>query len=403
MITRRRFLRSSLVALPAMAGFGAAPSWLVRAAAQGGGKGKILIAVFQRGAADGLNMVVPFFEKRYYGLRPSIAVPAPGKTNGAIDLDGRFGLHPSLQPLKPLWDSGQLALIPAAGSPDSTRSHFEAQDQMESGTPGKTAEDGWLNRALPPAMPGASPVRAIAMGVRMPRTLRGARTAVAVSDLQQFQMRNPDAAGILESMYAATADAQLMAQGKETFEAVKMIESINRRPYAPVPGAQYFGEFGRSLQQIARLIKADVGVEAAFADIGGWDHHNNEVPQLTNLLREFGTSLAAFTRDMGDRMEDIVLVTMSEFGRTAQENGNGGTDHGHGNVMMVFGGPVHGGKIYGRWPGLETEQLFEQRDLAVTTDFRDVIGELVHSHFGRKPDQVFPGYQPDEPLGLLLR
>ncbi len=361
MCTRRRFLRSSLMAVPAVAGLGAAPSWLVRAAAQNGAKRKILIAVFQRGAADGLNMVVPFFEKRYYGMRPSIAVPPPGKTNGAIDLDGRFGLHPSLQPLKPIWDSGQLALVPAAGSPDASRSHFEAQDQMESGAPGKTVEDGWLNRALSPATPGASPVRAIALGARMPRTLRGPRGAVAVNDLQQFQMRNPDAASILESMYAATADAQLMAQGKETFEAVKIIESVNRRPYAPAAGVQYFGEFGRGLQQIARLIKADIGVEAAFTDIGGWDHHSNEAPQLTNLLREFAASLAAFARDMGDRMEDIVVVTMSEFGRTAWENGSSGTDHGHGNVMMALGGPVRGGKM----------------------------------------DQVFPGYNPGVPLGLL--
>jgi uncharacterized protein (DUF1501 family) len=202
-------------------------------------------------------------------------------------------------------------------------------------------------------------------------------------------------------MYATTADAKLMASGKETFDAVKMIESIGRSPYTPANGAQYVGEFGRSLQQVARLIKADVGVEAAFADIGGWDHHSNEAPQLSNLLQQFGASLAAFARDMGDRMEDIVVVTMSEFGRTVKEDGNNGTDHGHGNVMTVLGGPVRGGRIYGRWPGLEPEQLFEQRDLAVTTDFRDVLGELVSGHLGQKIDRVFPGYKPDSPLGLL--
>jgi uncharacterized protein (DUF1501 family) len=303
--------------------------------------------------------------------------------------------------LKPFWDSGRLAIIEAAGSPDPSRSHFEAQDQMESGTPGKTTEDGWLNRALAPATAATSAVRAIAVGAKMPRTLRGSRAAVAVSDLQQFQVRNQDAAGILERMYAATADAQLMAKGKETFEALKMIEAINRGPYTPAAGVQYLGEFGRGLQQIARLIKADVGVEAAFADIGGWDHHTNENPQLTNLLREFGTSLAAFANDMGNRMEDIVLVTMSEFGRTARESGNAGTDHGHGNVMFVLGGPVRGGKVHGRWPGLEAEQLFEQRELAITTDFRDVLGELVGRHLGQKADQVFPGYKQGEPLGLV--
>jgi uncharacterized protein (DUF1501 family) len=384
-----------------MAGVGVAPSWLVRAAAAEGNKRKILVAIFQRGAADGLNVVVPFFEKRYYQLRPTIAVPEPGKSNGAIDLDGRFGLHPSLQPLKAFWDSGQLAIVEATGSPDPTRSHFEAQVFMESGTPGKMTEDGWLNRALPQAASAVSPLRAIAIGAQLPRTLRGSHAAVAVNNLDQFQMRNQPAANILESMYATTADAKLMASGRETFEAVNMIQSISRAPYTPANGAQYAGEFGRSLQQIARLIKADVGVEAAFADIGGWDHHSNEAPQLTNLLQQFGTSLAAFARDMGDRMEDIVLVTMSEFGRTVAEDGNSGTDHGHGSVMTVLGGPVRGGRIYGRWPGFEPEQLFERRDLAVTTDFRDVLGELVSHHLGQSVGQVFPGYKPDAPLGLL--
>jgi len=398
MFTRRFFLRASAVA---MAGVGVAPSWLVRAAAAEGNKRKILVAIFQRGAADGLNVVVPFFEKRYYQLRPTIAVPEPGKSNGAIDLDGRFGLHPSLQPLKAFWDSGQLAIVEATGSPDPTRSHFEAQDFMESGTPGKMTEDGWLNRALPQAASAVSPLRAIAIGAQLPRTLRGSHAAVAVNNLDQFQMRNQPAANILESMYATTADAKLMASGRETFEAVNMIQSISRAPYTPANGAQYAGEFGRSLQQIARLIKADVGVEAAFADIGGWDHHSNEAPQLTNLLQQFGTSLAAFARDMGDRMEDIVLVTMSEFGRTVAEDGNSGTDHGHGSVMTVLGGPVRGGRIYGRWPGFEPEQLFERRDLAVTTDFRDVLGELVSHHLGQSVGQVFPGYKPDAPLGLL--
>jgi uncharacterized protein (DUF1501 family) len=384
-----------------MAGVGTAPRWLTRVAAQGERRRKILIVIFQRGAADGLNLVVPFFEPRYYSMRPTIAVPAPGKPNGALDLDGRFGLHPSLQALKPFWDSGQLAFVDAVGSPDPSRSHFDAQDYMESGTPGRISVDGWLNRALPTATRDTSPVRAIAMGAKMPRTLSGNGGAVAIADLQQFQVRNQDSAGILESLYATAADAQLMAQGKRTFDAVKMIAAINRQPYTPNGGVQYFGEFGNALRQIARLIKADVGVEAAFADILGWDHHTNETPQLSGLLQQFGTALAAFARDMGDRMEDIVLVTMSEFGRTVQEDGNAGTDHGHGNVMMVLGGPVRGGQIYGRWPGLEPEQLFERRDLAVTTDFRGVLGELVSRHLGQPIDPVFPGFTAGESLGLL--
>jgi uncharacterized protein (DUF1501 family) len=401
MLTRRVFLRGSAVV---MAGAGIAPSWLARAAAAAEGKRKTLVAIFQRGAADGLNIVAPFSEKRYAELRPTIAVRAPGGQNGPIDLDGHFALHPSLQGLKPLWEKHQLAIVHAAGSPDASRSHFDAQDFMESGTPGKTTGDGWLNRALSPAVPGTSPLRAVALGAGMPRTLRGDKSAVSVGDMQSFQM-SEDAAGVLESMYTSAADPRLGTTGKDAFAAMKMIQSITQQPFTNGPDApQYFrgGELGRSLQQLARLIKADVGVEAAFAETGGWDHHGNEIQQMGGVLNQFGSALEAFCKDMGDRMDDIVLVTMSEFGRTAQENGNGGTDHGHGGVMMVLGGKVQGGKVYGRWPGLETEQLYEGRDLAVTTDFRDVLGELVTGHLGQKNlGQVFPGFEPGKPLGLL--
>ena len=399
MLTRRIFLRGSAIV---MAGMGPIPSWLVRAASAAEGRRKTLVAIFQRGAADGLNIVVPFGEKRYYDLRPTIAIQPPGGPNGAVDLDGHFGLHPSLQALKPLWEKQQLAIVEATGSPDPTRSHFDAQDFMETGTPGlKTTEDGWLNRALTPAEL-SSPLQAIAVGSQLPRTLRGSHPAVALSDLQQFQIRNGEAGAILEAMYQNTTDA-LGSAGRDAFAAMKMMQTMNRQPYTPANGARYpGGALGRSLQQIARLIKADAGVEAAFADVGGWDHHGNEPGQLFGLLREFGDALAAFSQDMGDRMEDIVLVTMSEFGRTAQENGDSGTDHGHGNVMMVLGGPVRGGKVYGRWPGLEPEQLYEGRDLAVTTDFREILGELVTGHLGQKSlTQVFPGYRPGESLGLL--
>jgi uncharacterized protein (DUF1501 family) len=409
MLTRRIFLRGSAIV---MAGMGAVPSWLARAASVEGRKRKILVAIFQRGAADGLNIVVPFSEKRYRDLRPTLAIAPPngqvnvnGPFNGnAIDLDGRFALNGAMQPLKALWDKQQLAIVEATGSPDSSRSHFEAQDSMESGTPGKTSGDGWLNRALPPAGDETSPLRAVAMGNQVARTLRGEREAIAVGDSQQFNMGNQNAATILERMYATSADAQWGRAGKNAFEAMKLMQSINRTPYNPQGDVQYGqgGPLGRSLQQLARLIKADAGVEAAFAEIDGWDHHGNENPQLANMLRQFSGALAAFSQDMGDRMEDIVLVTMSEFGRTVEENGNAGTDHGHGSMMMVLGGPVRGGKVYGKWPGLEKEQLFEGRDLAVTTDFRAVLGELIRGHLGQKDlGPVFPGYQPGEPLGLL--
>jgi uncharacterized protein (DUF1501 family) len=401
MLTRRFFVRGSALV---MAGAGAVPSWLGRAAAATQGKKKTLVAIFQRGAADGLSIVAPFGDKRYAELRPTIGVSAPGnpqrQPNG-IDLDGFFAFHPQLDALKPLWDKQQLAIVEATGSPDPSRSHFDAQDFMESGTPGAKG-NGWLNRALAPPTPKTSPLRAVAMGAQLPRTLWGDRSAIAVADMQQYKM-GEETASVVESMYASSSDKPLETAGKDAFAAMKMIQWLTSGNYSPDNRAQYGGsELGRNLQQVARLIKADAGVEAAFAEIGGWDHHQNEQQQMPNLLRQFGQALCGFAQDMGDRMEDIVLVTMSEFGRTAQENGDNGTDHGHGSLMMVLGGPVRGGKVYGRWPGLQKEQLYEGRDLDVTTDFRAVLGELVSGHLGQKDiAQVFPGFKPGEQLGLL--
>jgi len=402
MNTRRFFLRSSALAV---AGFGAAPAWMQRAfAAEGTARKKVFVTIFQRGAADGLNIVVPFTEKRYYALRPTIAIPEPGKDAGALDLNGTFGLHPALRPLKDLYDQKLLAIVEATGSPDPTRSHFDAQDYMESGTPGvKSTRDGWLNRSLSPAG-AASPVRAVSMGPRLPRTLRGANPAVALNSVKDFRVSDDSASMALQSMYAGSVDTELHGAGKDTFEAVKLLESLRKQNYAPGNGAQYpNGRLGANLMQIAQLIKADIGLEAAFADIGGWDHHTNETLQLNNLLREFGGAIGAFTQDLGDRMEEVVLVTMSEFGRTAHENGNRGTDHGHANSMFVVGGNIAGGSIYGKWPGLEKEQLYEGRDLAITTDYRHVVSELIAGHLGRGDTSgVFPGFRnAGQKLGLL--
>jgi len=411
MDTRRIFVRDAAMAI---VGVGLAPSWLgraLRAAEQTSGRKKVLVAVFQRGAADGLNIVVPFGDKNYYALRPSISVHPPGRVKPgessedcAIDLDGFFGLNPALAPLAPLYTGGHLAVVHAVGSPDPTRSHFDAQDYMESGTPGrKGTEGGWMNRALPAEAGRISPVRAISLGTNLPRMLRGQNPAVAIQDLRGFQVSDAGAASVFETMYDGASDTVLQGAGRETFKAVRLLDSIQKQPYSPANAATYpGGRFGQSLQQIARLIKADVGVEVAFLDIGGWDHHVNEVGprpsvgQLPNLLRGFGQSLAAFWQDMGERMEDVALVTMSEFGRTARENGNRGTDHGHANVMFVMGGDVRGGKVYGDWPGLAPEQLFQGRDLNLTTDFRDVLGELVSRHMGNPSLQaIFPGYAAD--------
>jgi uncharacterized protein (DUF1501 family) len=408
---RRLFLKSSAIA---MFGIGTAPAWLSRALYAEDApspRKKILITIFQRGAVDGLNVVVPFGDKRYYELRPTIAIPKPdGTSDSAIDLDGFFGLHPSLKLLKPVYDSGHLAIVEAVGSPDPTRSHFDAQDYMESGTPGRKATpDGWLNRALPPQSGPKSPVRAVSLGSALPRTLRGRNDALAISSVADFQVRDPGGAQTFESMYAGTLDKMLSGTGRETFDAVKMIQSIQKQAYVPANGARYSrSRFGQSMQQIARLIKSDAGLEVAFTDVGGWDTHVNEaglkpsLGQLANLLTDFGNTLAAFYQDMGDRMDDIVVVTMSEFGRTAKENGNRGTDHGHANQMLVMGGGVHGGKVYGDWPGLEQEQLYEGRDLNLTTDFRDVLGELVARHLGnRSLDSVFPGYRENKFRNVL--
>jgi uncharacterized protein (DUF1501 family) len=399
MTSRRIFLRDSALA---MVGTGAAPLWLERAlyaADAPSPRKKILVAIFQRGAADGLNVVVPHGEKAYYALRPTIAIPRPGagKQEAAIDLDGFFGLHPALAPLKPLYDARHLAIVDAVGSPDPTRSHFDAQDYMESGTPGRKAtSDGWMNRALAKVEGRASPVRAVAMGPTLARSMAGRNPAIALQSVGGFRVQDANAARQFEQMYVESKDPLIRAAGRETFEAVAMLQSIQRRPYTPAEGAKYpGGPFGQSLQQIAQLIKSDVGLEMAFADIRNWDHHVNEPGQLANRLTEFGLGLAAFWRDMGDRMADIAVVTMSEFGRTAHENGNRGTDHGHANAMFAIGGGVKGGKVYGEWPGLEKEQLYEGRDLALTTDFRDVLGELVSAHLGNPSlEGVFPGYQP---------
>jgi len=414
--SRRYFLKGGGIAL---VGMSAMPAFLQRAAAATAMPNKKqLVVLFQRGAADGLNIIVPFSEPNYYRLRPTIAIPQPrrGGADAAIDLDGYFGLHPSLVPLEALFRKDQLAIVHAAGSPDPTRSHFDAQDFMESGTPGvKATEDGWLNRAIE-AVPeeNASPFRAVAMGPNLPRMLHGSASAIALPDLRQFKVmpQSPAMAatvqGGFEAMYAQTVDHALHGTGTETFEAIDMLRKVDPSKYAPENGAQYpTSRLGQSLQQIGQLLKANIGVEVLFVDCGGWDNHVNEggvQGQLSNLLKDLGQGLAGFHQDMGDRMQDIVVVTMSEFGRTAKENGNRGTDHGHANCMFVMGGDVKGGRVYGAWPGLADHQLNEGRDLALTTDFRLVLGEVLSKHNGVLDlNAVFPGFEnnPRKFAGLI--
>ena len=434
-MNRRVFMKSGAMALATM---GLSPSFLRRtvfaqdllkgAALNGNRRGKVLLVLFQRGAADALNVVVPHGERAYYSMRPTIAIPRPtaGAAQTAIDLDGFFGLHPSLAPFKRLWDDGILAPVHAFGSPSNTRSHFDAQDYMESGTPdNKGTRDGWLNRYLAvkgtcdechlndapasAASAKASAFQAVSMTPQTPRILEGSAPSVAMNSLDEFTIRtNGSQAERIEALYRTGSADVVHAVGGEMFEAMKILKSANPQQYLPQNGADYpRSPFGQHLRQIAQLIKADVGLEIAFADVGGWDTHVNQggaTGQLAGRLDDFSKSIAALVQDMGDRMADVTILTMSEFGRTAHQNGNGGTDHGHATAMFVIGGDVKGKKVHGKWPGLEPEQLNEGRDLALTTDFRSVFSEVAFKHLGAaKMDAVFPGYAGDQSkwIGLL--
>lgn len=412
MVSRRVFLRDGAFA---MVSLGFAPSFLARTAfAQGrSARAKRLIAIFQRGAVDGLSMIVPFGEADYYRARPTIAIPKPGADGDhAIDLDGFFGFNPRLAPLEPFWRARTLAVVHACGSPDSTRSHFDAQDYMETATPGvKSTGDGWLNRYLQARrQQDATPFRAVALTSQLPRVLQGSAPAVAVRQLDQFGIRGGAAqtAQSFESQYAAAADRVLNGAGREAFEAMSLLRRTGPSRYAPEHGAEYpRSPFGQALKQIAQLAKADVGLEVAFADSGGWDTHVNQGAgqgQLAVRLDDFGRGIAALVTDLGDAMADTVVLTMSEFGRAVNENGNRGTDHGHGNAMLVLGGKVRGGRVYGRWPGLSASDRYDARDLAVTTDFRDIFAEIVVSHLGvTDVSAIFPGYQVEAKrfLGMM--
>jgi uncharacterized protein (DUF1501 family) len=409
MISRRVFLKDGGLALVSL---GFAPAFLARTVAAADAKRRVLITIFQRGAVDGLNMIVPFGERDYYSSRPSIAIARPGSgADAAVDLDGFFGLHPRLAPLKPLYDARQLAVVHACGSPDSTRSHFDAQDYMATATPGvKSTRDGWLNRYLhAKEHERATPFRAVAVAQALPRTLQGLAPALAIGQIDRFGIRGGDAGmaeASFETEYAAAANTLMRNTGREAFNAIKMLKDTDPSRYQPANGAEYpRSAFGEALKQIAQLIKADVGLEVAYAESGNWDHHANEggaTGTLANRLDDLGRGLAALNRDLGDRMQDVVVMTMSEFGRAVAENGSRGTDHGHGNAMMVMGGGVRGGKVYGRWPGLAREQRYDGRDLEVTTDFRSVFSEVVRGHLGLVDTRpVFPGFTSPQQVGLL--
>ena len=389
----------------ALVTLGFAPSFVSRIAAESAERRKLLIVVFQRGAVDGLNMVVPYGDADYQRARPSIAIAQPGNTDGAIDLNGFFGLHPRMSSFKPLWDRGELAIVHATGSHDTTRSHFDAQDYMESATPGvKSTKDGWLNRYLQAsgsrAQGSGNPLRGIAVSKQMPRSMQGAAPALAIGNTDDFTVADTSARSSFEEIYAAAQqDQALRGAAGEAFDAMRTLAKKTAGRYRPADGVSYpRSPFGHALQEIARLAKSDVGLEIAFAESTQWDHHVNQgaaTGLMANRLDDFSRGIAALAQDLGDRMADTVILTMSEFGRAVAENGSRGTDHGHGNAMFVIGGGVKGGHVYGTWPGLGVEQRFERRDLAVTTDFRDVFSEVLIKHLGASATttaRVFPGY-----------
>ena len=410
MMNRRVFLKNGSMAMVAL---GFAPGFITSAVEASRARRKVLVTVFQRGAVDGLSMIVPYGEEWYYKTRPSIGIAKPGAANGVVDLDGFFGIHPKMAPLADLFHRNELAVVHACGSPDPTRSHFDAQDYMESGTPGvKATQDGWLNRYLHAREHAdATPFRAVSLTQQLPRSLQGTAPALAMSQVGKFGIQGGKQTDMMqagfESQYAAAADQMLGNTGREAFDAVKMMKDAKiSTTYVPANGAEYpRSGFGEAMKQIAQLIKSDLGLEVAFTDIGGWDTHvqqGNGVGSLATRLEDFAKGLAAFYKDMGDGMSDVVLITMSEFGRAVTENGNRGTDHGHANAMMIMGGGVKGGKVYGKWPGLAPERRYESRDLAVTTDFRDVFTELVTKHLdATSTATIFPGFTSSGGLGIL--
>ncbi len=411
-ISRRVFLKAGALGLVSLGGD---PLFLDRAAyavhRSGAANGKTLVLLFQRGAVDGLSMVVPAGDPWYWRERSRIAVPR----EVLLDLDGTFALHPRLAPLKPLWDRGMLAAIHAVGSPSSTRSHFDAQDFIETGTPDRKATtDGWANRlAASHAREHAdTPFRAVAFGPQLPRILAGQAPALAIDDLRTFGVREARREGdarltrAFEALYQGSATGLVASSSAEGFEAIRMLKAADPGALPPANGATYpRGKLGQSMQQIAQLIKADLGLEIAFADVSGWDTHVNQGGgdgQLALRLDEFGQALGAFCTDLGERMRDVLVLTMSEFGRTVKENGTGGTDHGHATAMFAIGGAVNGGRVLGRWPGLAPEARHEGRDLALTTDYRDLFGEILTGHLGAASlDAVFPDHAPGPRLGLF--
>jgi uncharacterized protein (DUF1501 family) len=396
-MNRREFLRLSAGA--SLLQFGPA-AWA--ATAEGGTKR--LVVIFLRGAVDGLNVVVPYGERAYYEVRPTIAIGAPGTDLGALPLDDRFGLHPALAPLMPLWNDGKLAFVHAAGSHNATRSHFDAQLFIENGTPGdSTTQDGWMNRLLAVLPSPHGPTDAVSVGPTLPQILRGSLPVENLSLGPQAAKRTPldrsEVSRAFDRLYGGSDP--LSVSYREAREArAELLGDLASEMRRADNGAPPPTGFPLEAARLARLIRRDRNIRLAFASLGGWDTHVNQGKdkgQLANRLKPLGEGLAAFAKGLGQDWDDTVAAVISEFGRTVHENGNAGTDHGHGNVVWVLGGNVRGGRVYGDWPGLAKAQLYQGRDLAVTTDYRTVFAAVLERHLGLADDQlaqIFPDLPP---------
>jgi len=420
MVTRRGFIKAGGLALFGI-GIGGIPAFLSEAVAAVREPGlfqrkKILVCIFQRGAMDGLMAVTPFTDQYLKNARPTLFMSAAkaGNNKSLIDLDGRFGLHPSMNAFEELFREKRLAIVHGIGSPNTTRSHFDAQDYMESGTPFKKGTaSGWLNRAV--GLLGheaATPFQAVSLTSALPRALYGDNPSVAISNLQDFsiQMRgNPGGANMaarsFEDLYDQTSSGLLKETGKESFEAIKMLQKIDTKNYKPANGAIYpVSALGNSLKQIAQLIKMGVGLEVAFAESGGWDTHFNQGTDTGIFARnvnDLSSSITAFWTDMGTLQDDVTVMTMTEFGRTVKQNGTGGTDHGRASCNFILGNDVKGGLVHGSVNPLSVENLEDGRDLAVTTDFRSVFSEVADRHLKLNDDKIlFPDWK-GEKIGVM--
>ncbi|NJP09970.1 MAG: DUF1501 domain-containing protein [Leptolyngbyaceae cyanobacterium RU_5_1] len=407
---RRRFLQQTGLFTASSIAAIAPHGWVAKSGVAQMANPKRLIVVFLRGAVDGLNVVVPYRETAYYEDRPRIAIPQPGQARGALDLDGQFGLHPALESLMPLWKQGKLAFVNSCGSPDATRSHFDAQDYMESGTPGtKSTQDGWMNRLLG-VISGRNPIQAVNIGATTPRILVGRMPVATLASgrgaTKQLPIDRPPVAAAFDKLYNRQDQlGQAYREGREARQA--LMGDLNAEMDMANNGAALPTVFVNDARRLARVMVRDRRVELGFLAVGGWDTHVNQGGSrgpLANRLQALGRGLAALQQELGSTFADTTILVMSEFGRTVRENGNGGTDHGHGNVLWVIGGNVKGGKVYGNWRGLATDQLYQGRDLPVTTDFRDVVVSVLERQMkldAAKLTQVFPGYTPGQKIAVV--